>query len=165
MITVKNASRPIRILVFSTTLALLLGYGVSMLKLYNKTSFSLSSSIQNYRGSDDENLMLYPKTFSEILQITHSHALSVPLVYFVLGLLLLGTSICDKTKSLLIGGVFASFFVEYLSLWGLWGITPAFVYPLTLASITGSLCYLSACLVILAECLTCKGCHTDSPQS
>lgn len=137
-------------------LALLLGYGISLLKAADKTHLSLAKIIVDYRGSEHpEEDMAFPKEYAELLQNTHAHALSVPLVYFLLSLIFLGTTISVRVKQRLIVLLFLSFFLEYLALWGLRYVHKDCVYITFVAHAISGPIYLYMCVKSLLALKLC----------
>jgi hypothetical protein len=65
----------------------LLGYGVMIALAADRSGFSASSAAAYYGGGGD----LYPKTKGELLEVTHFHLFSMPLLLFVQGHLFLMT--------------------------------------------------------------------------
>lgn len=145
-----------RILIFFFVAALLLGYGVSVLKVMETSAGgSIEQVVLSYRGSQDPNLMAFPKPYSEMLQSTHAHALSVPLVYFLLSLLFLATRAGIMQKKVLVSLLFGTFFLEYFSLWGLRYFSESFVYLSFLAHLISGPIYIYMCGRVLYELKSC----------
>ncbi|MDR4497444.1 MAG: hypothetical protein MRK02_05910 [Candidatus Scalindua sp.] len=82
---------------FITFFLVLMGiaFFVSCANFYERTNFSLKKSVNHYRGNGEildeeseydyhEDLLqegfFFPKTYREILEITHVHAFTIPLV-------------------------------------------------------------------------------------
>lgn len=140
-----------RFLIGLFTVSLLIGYGVSLLKAADKSDFSVSKVVRQYRGDPDPAAMAFPKPYQDILQNTHAHALSVPLVYFLLGALSLGTSLGVRVKKAGAAALFGGFFLEFAALWGLRYAHPGCAYLLFLAhAVTGPV-YVFLCVRILFD--------------
>ena len=148
---IKEMNNAERVLVFLTTLCLLIGFAVALLQVFHKTQFDLDKVIVDYRGSPNPDLMAVPKSFGQILQNTHAHALSVPLVYFLLSWFFLATQATTRVKSTLITLLFISFLVDYSALWLLRYVHPHFIYASTLSHSVGSPIYLFMCLKVMWE--------------
>jgi hypothetical protein len=149
---IRELSLEWRVLICAFTLSLLIGYGVALLKAFEKTSFSPSRVTVSYRGENDPDSLELPKTFEEILQNTHAHAMSVPLVYFLLGGLFCGTSASARLKIFSVIFIFGGFFIEYLSLWGLLYVHKNFVWGTFAAHAVSGLAYLSMTARVLWDC-------------
>jgi len=149
----KDLSTPLKTLVFFFILALILGYGVALLQAYEHTGFNIQKVILSYRGSNDPDMMAFAKPYREILQNSHVHVLTVPLLYFCLSLIFIGTRQSSKFKSVLIALLFSGFFVEYISHWLLRYVSAGFVYVVFFASGLTSLIYLYMCFTSLRNLL------------
>lgn len=149
---IRELSLEWRVLIGAFALSLLIGYGVALLKAFEKTSFSPSRVTVSYRGEDDPDSLSLPKTFEEILQNTHAHALSVPLVYFLLGGLFCGTSASSRLKIFGVIFIFGGFFIEYISLWGLLYVHESFVWGSFMAHAVSGLAYLFMTTKVLWDC-------------
>lgn len=115
-------------LVFLTTLSLIIGYGVALVKAVTESRLSPQHVVTEYRGGAATESLDLPKEFDEVLQNTHAHALAVPLVYFLLSWLFCGTTVSSRLKKAGALCLFAGFFAEYAALWGLRYVHPGFVW-------------------------------------
>jgi len=147
-------SAPGKTLIFFFIAALLIGYVVAIMQAYDHTGFDVDKVILSYRGSENPDLMAFPKPYRELLQNTHAHALSVPVVYFLLCLIFLGTSASQRFKSTLIAVLFSGLFLEYAALWLLRYVGAGFVYLSFTASGLTSLIYIYMCFRSLYELKT-----------
>lgn len=138
----KTLSPSRKALIFFFLICLLLGYFIAILKIHSTTNFDISEAILKYKGAEDPELMAFPKTYKEILQLTHSHVFSVPMIYFLLGLIFLGTTLKEKTKVIFISILFSSFLLEYISLWLFWRFSENFVYLTAFSHILSTPCFL-----------------------
>jgi hypothetical protein len=142
----KSLTRPAKVLVVAVILSLLSGYIIAILQGLEHTSFNTDKVVKEYRGSDNTDELAFPKPYREILQNTHAHALSIPLVYFLLSLLFLGTQVSQKAKSILIALLFLGFFLEYLSLWSLRYIHTGFVNLSVVSHVISAPVYIFMCV-------------------
>ena len=67
----------------------------------------LSEVAAYYRGGDTETAMTFPKTFVQLLEVTHFHAFTMGVVFLILGHLLLATGLSGRWKLGLLLGAFA----------------------------------------------------------
>ena len=67
----------------------------------------LSEVTTYYRGGETETAMTFPKTFTQLLEVTHFHAFVMGVVFLILGHLLLATGISRRWKEGLLLGAFA----------------------------------------------------------
>ena len=106
-----------RTLLICILLSMLIGYLLTLLQVYEHTGFSASQVILNYRGSPNPDLMAIAKPYREVLQNTHAHIFSVPLLYFILGAIFLGAGLSVVLKQTLIVLLFSGHVLEYTALW------------------------------------------------
>lgn len=60
------------------------GLGVAVLQIYVRTGLTAQGALVHYRG--DEATMQYPKSFNEMVEITHAHAFTIPFLALVLSI-------------------------------------------------------------------------------
>jgi hypothetical protein len=150
-IELRKLSAEARLLAACFITALLVGYGVSILKAVEKSDFSSANVVRQYRGDADPEAMAFPKPYEDILQNTHAHALSVPVVYFLLSALFLGTPLGSRAKKACVTALFCGFFLEFAALWGLRYAHEGLVYAVFFAhAVTGPV-YLFMCSRILFD--------------
>src|SRR5919198_4175454 len=58
----------------------------------------LSEIAAYYRGGENGTTMTFPKTFVQLLEVTHFHAFIMGVVFLVLGHLLLATGLSNRWK-------------------------------------------------------------------
>jgi hypothetical protein len=76
-----------------------------------------------YRGSDGGDVLAFPKTAGQLLEVTHAHAFTMALVLLVLAHLFVATGMSARTKGLAVllafsgtcGGLAAPWMVRYVS--------------------------------------------------
>jgi len=86
---------------------------VSCANFYERTNFSPRNTVRHYSGNEEklndessyeynENLLqegfFFPKSYREIIEITHVHAFTIPLIIFVMSRILSMTLIRDWIK-------------------------------------------------------------------
>lgn len=67
----------------------------------------LSQVAAYYRGGEAETALTFPKTFAQLLEVTHFHAFIMGVVFLILGHLLLATAVSQRWKGGLLLGAFA----------------------------------------------------------
>jgi hypothetical protein len=77
----------------------------------------LSAVAAYYRGGETETAMTFPKTFTQLLEVTHFHAFIMGVVFLILGHLLLATGISPRWKGGLLLGAFAGAFGDLAGTW------------------------------------------------
>ena len=145
-----------KILIGLFIISLLLGYVVAILQVQQHIGMTPAAVIREYRGSTDPQDPEDPISFRGLLAVTHKHALAVPMVYFLLSVIFLGTRHSDKIKSLFVSALMGGFLLEYISLWGLRYISAYFVYLAFLSHALSSPSYIYMCLRSLKDLFTPK---------
>lgn len=85
-----RASFGIRLVLTFFLLYMLLGVIISVLIFHHNTHFSYQRMVAYYRGAEEQ--MLYPKSYLELLETTHFHLFSMPVVMLILGHIFLMTT-------------------------------------------------------------------------
>lgn len=104
--TYRGAALSVKLAVSGLLIFAVVGLGVAALQIYVRTGLTPQGALLHYRG--DEATLQYPKSFNEMVEITHAHAFTIPLLVLVLsGALALSTA-SERLKrlvtlSLLIG--------------------------------------------------------------
>ena len=81
-----------------------------------------------YRGGMREMAMVFPKTFRELVEVTHFHAFIVGVVYLVLAHLFLATSVPDWLKRAGIIVAFAGLAGDMIGIWLIRYVSAYFAY-------------------------------------
>jgi len=78
----RHASLSTKILLTCFLLFTLAGFTVALLYFHDRTQLEIEGIQRYYKG--DEAAMVFPKTRSELIAITHPHAFSMPMLLFIL---------------------------------------------------------------------------------
>lgn len=108
-------------LLFIITLSL--GFFIGINFVHFTTSGSPNGIIENYLGNennDDAEVMKFKKSEHEMLNIIHTHLLSMSLIFFVIGLLVYACNIPPKLKTFLLIEPMLSVLVTFGSIYFLW---------------------------------------------
>ncbi len=77
----------------------------------------LSAVATYYRGGETESAMTFPKTFVQLLEVTHFHAFIMGVVFLILGHLLLATGLSGRWKLGLLISAFAGSMGDLAGSW------------------------------------------------
>lgn len=118
---------PARTLATAFVASLCLGYAAAVMNIHDKTTgsgahpFSLDGVILRYRGEGwtDAAAGEGPMSYSHLVDLTHVHALSMPILFFLLGGLFSRSSCPDPAKRLLIATSFTDLWLNIGALWGI----------------------------------------------
>ena len=70
-----------------------------------------------YRGGEQGDVMAFPKTFGQLLEVTHAHAFTMPVVFLILAHLFVSTGASDRFKAVVLTVTFAGLFGDLLAPW------------------------------------------------
>lgn len=84
----------------------------------------------HYRGGTRDMTMVFPKTFRELVEVTHFHAFVMGLVYLVMAHLFLATRASDRVKRIGIAAAFGGLAGDLVGGWLVRYLSPAFAYAL-----------------------------------
>jgi hypothetical protein len=137
--TWRHASPTLRALGLWVTLVQLVGYSTGLLYVRHTTGMTPPGVSEQYRGSDStavtEAAMKFPKSYAEMLNITHTHLLGMLVIFVLSGAAL---ALCERPaerwRRLLITEPFAALLVSFAAMWLMRYVDPRFSWLLTLSS-------------------------------
>ncbi len=135
----------LKLLCFLTVINLTIGVGVGLYYVGYTTHYSSTGTSEHFAGSkvsDDFDIPdKYPKPFSELLNTTHTHVISMTFIFLIIGSIFYFNSIITGAmKTILIVEPFISIIVTFGGIWLVRFIHPGFSY---LVILSGILLYLS----------------------
>lgn len=110
------------------------GLGVAGLQIYARTGLTAKGALLHYRG--DEATLQYPKSFNEMVEITHAHAFTMPLLALTLSVAL---ALSDARESLKAAAILALFAGVALELGVPWVVRYGPAWSVHLFSVAGAL--------------------------
>ena len=141
--------RKLKVLIVCFTITLSIGFYTGI-NFVNFTTQGTATGIEeNYLGNEadmEAEVMKFKKSEHEMLNILHTHFLSLSLIFFILALLVYGCSCPDKLKWALMTEPLISVFLTFGGIYMLWSGIDWMVYVIILS---GSLMTLSYTLSIL----------------
>ena len=143
--------RKIKFLCLITVFNLTIGVGVGLYYVGYTTQYSPSGTSEHFAGSkisDDFDIPdKYPKPFTELLNTTHTHVISLTFIFLIIGgIFYFNSIISGSMKTILIIEPFISIIVTFGGIWLVRFIHPGFSY---LVILSGILMYLS--FIIMAS--------------
>lgn len=134
----REASSPVRALGLWLTIVQVVGYTTSLLFVFHTTGMTPSGVEAHYRGADStaaDAAMEFPKTYQEMLTITHTHLLAMAAIFAFSGIALaLCTRPSVRWRRFLIGEPFVALLVSFAAMWLMRYADPRFSWLLTLSS-------------------------------
>ncbi len=113
-------------------LLMALAFFVSCVNFYERTNFTPRNTVRHYSGNEeitnnesnyeyDENLLqegfYFPKPYKEIVEISHVHAFTIPLIIFVMSRILSMTLIRNWIKITIYSAAFAGIIMNLSGPW------------------------------------------------
>ena len=101
----------------------LVGYTTSLVFVWHTTRLVPPGIESRYRGANPETAapgaaMQFPKSFAEMLTITHTHLLSMAVIFVITGI---GVALCERVgerwKGLLVAEPFVALLVSFTAMW------------------------------------------------
>jgi hypothetical protein len=133
-----DVPEPIRALARWITIVQLVGYTTSLVFIRHTTGLTVTGIAERYRGADPdaaENAMQFPKSFAEMLTITHTHLFSMAAIFVFSGLALaLCSRPSERWRRILIVEPFVALLVSFSAMWLMRYADPRFSWLLGLSS-------------------------------
>lgn len=111
----QHAPQRTKVVYTALLLYLLLGLGTIVAIEAIKTGWSPQGVSDYYRGNEER--FIFEKTPLELLEVTHMHLFSVPVVFFILGHAFLMTTLHPKLKYGVVGASLLAVFFSIVSPW------------------------------------------------
>jgi hypothetical protein len=133
----------------------LVGYTTSLFFIHHTTGLTPPGVAARYRGADStvtEGSMQFPKSYAEMLTITHTHLLSMAAIFVFSGVAL---GLCERPnerwRQLLIVEPFGALLVSFGSMWLMRYVDARFSWLLSLSSALMALTFYVQSFFILRE--------------
>jgi hypothetical protein len=134
----KSVPAPFRTLARWITVVQLVGYTTSLIFIHHTTGMTPSGVATRYRGAEadsSEAAMQFPKSSAEMLTITHTHLLSMAVIFVISGLALaLCTRPDERWRRFLIAEPFVALLVSFSAMWLMRYVDARFSWLLALSS-------------------------------
>ena len=151
-----GANTNLKLLITFFLLCMALAYVVALINVYDKTQFTYSGTAEHYVGNEEE--LIFPKEFSELVEISHPHLLGMSMMFMLLCSIFLFSSASDLLKKIIVISSFGSIIVDLGSTWLIRYVVPQFAILMIIAGIVMGLCFLFMFLIPLKDMwLTKKG--------
>ena len=136
-----------------------IGYFVSILLVDHTSSLSPTGIEENYLGNeskDPQDIYKFKKTKYQIYNLLHSHIISMSIIFFITGLLLLITDLNYYFKMFLIIEPFVSILMTFGGIYLLWNGVAWMKYVIFISSTIMAIVFLISCYIILLQSLSKK---------
>jgi len=154
-----TAPRAIRTLGRWITIIQLVGYTTSLVFVWHTTRLVPAGVSTRYRGEVVDSLasgaMQFPKSFGEMLTITHTHLLGMAVIFVITGL---GIALCarvsERWRRFLIAEPFCALLVSFSAMWLMRYADHRFAWLLEASSATLAITFYVQSFLILRELRT-----------
>lgn len=133
------------------------GYTVALVFVYRTTGLTPGGAVERYRGSDTAAVatdapMQFPKPLVEMLLSTHTHVLTMAMIFVITGSCLLFCSRpSERWKRFLIAEPFAAILVSFASIWLMRYADPRFSLLLFASSTVMAVTFYVQVILVLRE--------------
>jgi len=154
-VTWRSVPAPFRTLARWVTIVQLVGYTTSLVFVWHTTRLVPPGVAARYRGADtlaSQGAMQFPKSFAEMLTITHTHLLSMAVIFLLTGL---GLALCERPserrKRWLIAEPFVALLVSFSAMWLMRYVAARFSWLLEASSAVLAVTFYVQSYLILRE--------------
>jgi len=136
--TWKDVPAPYRTLGRWIAIVQIVGYTTALVFVWHTTRLVPPGVAARYRGANPEateGAMQFPKSLAEMLTITHTHLLSMAVIFVITGLgVALCASVSERWKRFLIAEPFCALLVSFSAMWLMRYVAPGFSWLLEASS-------------------------------
>ena len=140
-----------------------MGYTTGLLFIHHTTGMTPPGVADQYRGSDStavsDAAMKFPKSYAEMLNITHTHLLSMAAIFIFSGLALalVRAARAERWRQILVVEPFVALLVSFSSMWLMRYVDARFSWLLSLSSGLMALTFYVQSFFILRELAGLRG--------
>tara|TARA_R110001592_G_scaffold5046_2_gene27960 strand:- start:3858 stop:4346 length:489 start_codon:yes stop_codon:yes gene_type:complete len=145
-----------KVLIACFVVTLSFGFYTGLLFVNENTNSTINGIEEQYLGNEaDENAveMKFKKPLKEIITLVHNHVLSMSVIFFLIGGLLLLTSGPMLLKKILIVEPFISLLLTFGGIWVMWSGVLWFKYVIIISGILMALTFTLSVIIILSQLL------------
>ena len=129
----RTATTSLKLATTGFLLLAVVGLGVAGLQIYVRTGLTSQGALLHYRG--DEATLQYAKSFGEMVEITHAHAFTMPMLALILSVGFALSTVREWLKRLVVLALFAGMTLELCVPWLVRYGPPSTVHLLPLAGV------------------------------
>ena len=162
-LTWREVPAPLRTLARWVAIVQVVGYTTSLVFVWHTTHLVPPGVAARYRGADPETAqpgvaLQFPKSLAEMLTITHTHLLSMAVIFTLTGLgLALCARLSERWKRLLIAEPFVALLVSFSAMWLMRYVDARFAWLLEASSALLALTFYLQSYFILRELRRLEG--------
>ena len=153
---ISSFPRELKLLIGAFTLVLSIGFYTGLLFIGETSTINPSGIEEQYLGNEadeDALVMKFKKSKKQMLTLVHNHVLSMSIIFFLLGLILLVTKLNIRLKLFLMIEPFLSVVLTFGGLYLMWN---GLLWMKYIVIISGSLmvfCFTASILIIVKQLL------------
>jgi hypothetical protein len=147
----------LRLLARWVTVVQLVGYTTALVFVWHTTRLQPQGVTARYRGAIADSVavseaMQFPKSFAEMLNITHTHLLGMVVIFLLTGF---GVALCarpsERLRRFLIAEPFAALLASFTAMWLMRYADPSFAWLLMASSTVLAVTFYVQSFLILRE--------------
>jgi hypothetical protein len=158
----RQAPPVLRALGLWVTLVQIVGYTTGLVFIHHTTGMTPPGVAEQYRGTDStvvsDAAMKFPKPYAEMLNITHTHLLSMAAIFVFSGLAL---ALCERPsarwRTILVVEPFVALLVSFSCMWLMRYVDARFSWLLSLSSAVMALTFYVQSLFVVRELAGLRG--------
>lgn len=151
--------RDVRIFCAVFVVVLSIGFYTGLLFVAQTESLTPAGVEANYLGNEEDAqaaVMKFKKSPREMLNIIHTHVLSLTLIFFLLGLFVWGTTLSRGLKQFLTIEPFVSVILTFGGIYLMWLGWTGFRYVVIVSGIAMTLSFVAASIIVIYQLLVTK---------
>ncbi|WP_282030824.1 hypothetical protein [Winogradskyella eximia] len=153
---IETFPKELKLLIAAFVIVLSVGFYTGLLFVGETSSARPNGIEEQYLGNEDDeeaDVMRFKKSEQEMLTLVHGHILSMSIIFFLTGLILVTTRLNYKLKIFLLIEPFVSVILTFGGLYLLWKGMLWVKYVVMVSGLLMTLCYTLAIVVILKQLL------------
>ena len=115
--SLREAPRALRMIYAGFLVLTLVGLASQVGFQAGRIGFRPAAIARYYRGDDTGLVMVFPKTFGQLLEVTHAHAFVMAVFFLILAHLFAGTAVPVGVKASVLGATFGGIFGDLVGPW------------------------------------------------
>jgi len=115
--SLRDAPRALRTIYAGFLLLTLIGLASQLGFQAGRIGFRPAAIARYYRGDDTGLVLAFPKTFGQLLEVTHAHAFVMAVFFLILAHLFAGTAVPAGFKSFVLGVAFIGILGDLVGPW------------------------------------------------
>lgn len=159
---IETFPKELKLLIAAFIVVLSVGFYSGLLFVSETSSTDPKGIEEQYLGNEndeDAKVMKFKKSEQEMLTLVHGHILSMSLIFFLTGLVLVTTRLSYKFKLFLLIEPFVSIILTFGGLYFLWKGIIWVKYVVMVSGILMTLCYTLAVVIILYQLMVSSSTH------